>query len=614
MDKLSLCIVILHYNNFEMTKSYVENLKKLSSKKFEKHIIIVDNKSPDESGKLLLERFENDLEVKVLLLDENLGFAKGNNVGILFAREKYEADLIAVSNSDIEIPDIGFFDKVVDIYERDRFDIFGPDIFGVHYQFHQSPIRPNHMTLEQIDSRIKGLSETIRKVKIIKKSRLYNLLYYARKIMSRFSLGKKGFQRNYSEYQIGAVLQGAFFVLAKSYLKAYPDGLYPGTFLYLEEDILNYRAKLKNLKVIYDPSVSVRHLEGMSSLSHTGDRCNKYIFELEQTRKSCFVMRKYMLQNLKRIRHKDFRNKKISVIIPCYNVEKYIEKCMDSVLGQTHKNIEIILVDDGSTDRTGSICEAYADSDIRVKVIHRENGGAAAARNTGIETAVGDYVIFIDSDDWIEKDTLEYLLSMISKYRVECAIGRTRSIFETGGIRKISDKIIEPDRLISSSEIIKQVLTNGSGTINKLFNREIFKKIRFSEGITNEDEVIMLNIYTGLEYVAFGGRQTYYYRKRDNSVTTSAFSVKNLDFYYNTKANIDLIRNTKPELLDYAIARHLNAAIYCSAKLHFNILNSEGSRHRKIIRKDLRENRRELLSNRHITIKFKVIGLICSFI
>ena len=300
MVKLSLCVVILHYNNFEMTRGYVENLKRLSARNYEKHIIIVDNKSPDGSGKPLFEYFIEDPEVDVLLLDKNLGFAKGNNAGILFARDKYNAGLIAVSNSDIEIRDKLFFEKVIRIYERDRFDVFGPDIFGVHYRVHQSPIRPDHMTMEQIDLRIKGIGETLRKVRLIKKLRLYNLLYNARRFLTGVSFNRKNFKRDYSRYQTGAVLQGAFFVLNDNYLKAYPDGLYPGTFLYVEEDILNYRAKLKNLKVVYDPSVSVRHLEGMSSLSHTGDRCNKYIFELEQIRKSCFAMKKYMLKNQKR--------------------------------------------------------------------------------------------------------------------------------------------------------------------------------------------------------------------------------------------------------------------------------------------------------------------------
>ncbi len=292
--------MILHYNNFEMTRGYVENLKKLTAENYEKHIIIVDNKSPDESGETLFEYFKEDPKVDVLLLDKNIGFAKGNNAGILFAQEKYHAELTAVSNPDIEIRDKRFFEKVLRIYKRDGFDIFGPDIFGVHYQVHQSPIRPDHMTLEQIDARIKGIGETLRKVRLVKKLGLYNLLYNARRILTGFSFNKKNYQKDYSRYQTGAVLQGAFFILAKSYLNAYPDGLYPGTFLYVEEDILNYRAKLKNLKVVYDPAVSVRHLEGMSSLSRTGDRCNKYIFELEQIRKSCFVMKKYMLKNLKR--------------------------------------------------------------------------------------------------------------------------------------------------------------------------------------------------------------------------------------------------------------------------------------------------------------------------
>ena len=111
----------------------------------------------------------------------------------------------------------------------------------------------------------------------------------------------------------------------------------------------------------------------------------------------------------------------ISVIVPVYNVEKYINRCIDSILSQTYGYLEIILVDDGSKDSSGIICDAYKKIDSRIKVIHKENGGLSSSRNIGLDLCKGDYICFIDSDDWIAADTIEHLLLMITKYDGDCA-------------------------------------------------------------------------------------------------------------------------------------------------------------------------------------------------
>ena len=297
MKKYGLCIVVLHYNNAEMTISYVKNLKKLVAENYEKHIILVDNNSPDGSGKMLKDYYINDPQVDVELLDRNLGFAKGNNVGIHLADKKYHADFIVLSNNDIKINDRRFFEKMLDIYERTGFDIFGPDIYGVRNKMHQSPIADKYLSVDQIDERIKHYTKTLKMIKFTGRLKIYYPLCFVRdSITSVFGKGKEYF-RNYTEYQEGVVLHGAFLVLTKKYLEAYPDGLYPGTFMYEEERILNYRAELKNLKTVYDPSLSVRHLEGVASLSIRGDRLNKLIFEEENIIKSCKIMKRYIQKN-----------------------------------------------------------------------------------------------------------------------------------------------------------------------------------------------------------------------------------------------------------------------------------------------------------------------------
>ena len=123
---------------------------------------------------------------------------------------------------------------------------------------------------------------------------------------------------------------------------------------------------------------------------------------------------------------------KISVVIPIYNVEKYIERCIDSVLNQTYMNLEIILVDDGSPDRCGEICDNYAQIDKRIRVIHKENGGLSSARNAGLRIATGDYISFVDSDDWIEPHMYETLLKNAINYKAQISSGGVTDLVEKG--------------------------------------------------------------------------------------------------------------------------------------------------------------------------------------
>ncbi|MBR5177774.1 MAG: glycosyltransferase family 2 protein [Lachnospiraceae bacterium] len=305
---------------------------------------------------------------------------------------------------------------------------------------------------------------------------------------------------------------------------------------------------------------------------------------------------------------------KISIIIPCYNVEKYVERCIDSVIQQTYKNTEIILVNDGSNDKTGDICDTYSKKDGRITVIHKRNGGASSARNLGMSVATGDYIYFIDSDDWISKRTLQYLMGLLLKHDCQCAIGRTVAVKMRNGRLEYGARITLPDKIIGPNEAIKMVLQTGSGAVNKLIKKELIEGIKFKEGLTNEDEPFMIAIYDKTEKIIFGGKQTYFYRVRENSVTTSNFSVNNLGFYFNSGDNVEFIRKNRPELLEYAMARHFKAAAYCSAKLHFNLKGKEGDLYRRTIKKELKNNRRQIISNKNLSLLYKIVALFCSVI
>lgn len=225
---------------------------------------------------------------------------------------------------------------------------------------------------------------------------------------------------------------------------------------------------------------------------------------------------------------------KITVIIPVYSVEKYLKKCVDSVLNQTHKNMEVILIDDGSTDSCGLICDEYARRDARVHVIHQKNGGVSCARNAGIRVASGDYISFIDSDDYIEEDMFEYMLSLKKDTLDILACGFERETFDG----KIFTKDViqdEPDvRQLSGDERLTYVW-NVPFLWNKLFPIEIFIKcgIEFDPRIRHvQDSPVCFSAALNVENVLVGKKKKYHYIIRDNSATAQKWSIKKASCLY----------------------------------------------------------------------------------
>lgn len=287
---LNISIVILHFNNAEMTSSYIGNIQKLNWININYQIIIVDNASPDKSGCILAEKYESAPNIEIIQSKENKGFARGNNLGINLALTKYDSDLIIVSNSDIIIDDYDLPQKLVSIYNRTAFDVYGPDIYSINRNYHQNPVRERYLEINDLHKKINNINKTLRLLHIIDMLKLYDFLSYIKRKIHPADTDA----HNYDKYQEGVVLQGAFFVLTKRYLSVYPDGLYPNTFLYMEEDILNYRTVKKGLKSVYDPNISVKHIDGASTRMQAGSRCKKYINGLIQTKDSCLEMIKYI--------------------------------------------------------------------------------------------------------------------------------------------------------------------------------------------------------------------------------------------------------------------------------------------------------------------------------
>ena len=220
----------------------------------------------------------------------------------------------------------------------------------------------------------------------------------------------------------------------------------------------------------------------------------------------------------------------ISVVVPVYNVEQYLEKCINSILHQTYEHLEIILVDDGSPDNCGAICDSYSSLDQRIKVIHKRNGGLSDARNTGLDTASGELIAFIDSDDTIMPDMVENLYHRIETDRSDMAFCGYKQVSQNGAILS---EVFLPDNVLTGFEALKVSYEN-QGVLftiawNKLYKKHLFHGIRFPVGKYHEDEFTTYKIIDRCVKISIVREALYVYFQRDNSIMQEAYSVKRLD-------------------------------------------------------------------------------------
>jgi glycosyltransferase involved in cell wall biosynthesis len=243
---------------------------------------------------------------------------------------------------------------------------------------------------------------------------------------------------------------------------------------------------------------------------------------------------------------------KISVIVPIYNTEKFLNRCIESIINQTYKNVEIILVDDGSTDSCPEICDRYAKIDSRIKVIHKKNEGVAVARNSGLDIATGDYIGFVDSDDFINPNMYEKMLIVAIDEGadiVQCGYTNTET---TGNItRKIELKEeIIVGRYNSSYHYAKGENTTNF-VCNKLFSKHIFDNIRFPKTIVSEDFVVNVKAYYKCKKTVVISDTLYNYVINENSVSNRNFHLGSLDAIKNGKAVYEYHKERFPELCPF---------------------------------------------------------------
>lgn len=272
----------------------------------------------------------------------------------------------------------------------------------------------------------------------------------------------------------------------------------------------------------------------------------------------------------------------ISIIVPIYKVEKYVEKCIETIINQTYKNLEIILVDDGSPDNCPQICDEYAKKDSRIVVIHQKNGGLSNARNSGLNIAKGEFIGFVDGDDYIANDMYETLYNAIIHNNAQMSICNFYIVNEKAEKmqNEIQTNIKEDVKVFNQQEAMKEMLIdkNIRGYVwTKLFKRECFELLRFPEGRNYEDIAISIKCFEKTEKIVYINKQKYYYLQRENSIDHIK-SQKNLsDALEVSYERYKYVKDNYPEIKEYNVYAfiHRFLCVYKDLKdinLYYNMI------------------------------------------
>lgn len=236
--------------------------------------------------------------------------------------------------------------------------------------------------------------------------------------------------------------------------------------------------------------------------------------------------------------------KLVSIIIPIYNTESFLERCVQSVMQQTYEYLDILLIDDGSTDQSGSLCDKFAEHDTRIHVFHKKNGGLSDARNYGLEKAVGSYIFFLDSDDWIEPESIQVMVESAEQRGADIVSSGYRVVDQNGTITK---KVFQPFGIYSAEEAMGVYLKGRaihSIACAKLYKKELFRNVRFPVGFIHEDEFTTYKLIYASKKICTIEELLYNYFQRSDSITHARFDMKRL-------VRIDAARELYYETLKY---------------------------------------------------------------
>lgn len=247
----------------------------------------------------------------------------------------------------------------------------------------------------------------------------------------------------------------------------------------------------------------------------------------------------------------------ISVIVPVYKTQEYLTRCVDSLLAQTYRNLEILLIDDGSPDESGAICDRFAKKDERVRVIHKENGGISDARNCGLDNFTGEYFVFVDSDDYVRADYVEYLYKLICDFDCKLAVCGYDVHFSDGN--SIINKAVER-YAVSAKECMERLFYDEFVTVGpwaKIYHRSLIGEIRYPFGKLFEDAGTTYRFIMKCDRIAFGEASKYFYAMRSQSIVTSDFNPHKIDLLEMSDAMCDAAEERWPELAKASLRRRV---------------------------------------------------------
>ncbi len=287
---------------------------------------------------------------------------------------------------------------------------------------------------------------------------------------------------------------------------------------------------------------------------------------------------------------------KISVVLPIYNVEKYLETCVKAITGQTYQNLEIILVDDGSPDGCPALCDELAKTDERIRVLHKENGGLSDARNAGTQIATGEYITFVDSDDVVTKTYVEYLYSLIEKYGCDMSLCTHTVVFEDGKKIPYGDGT---DEMLDAKECLRRMLYHDvidTSAWAKLYRTDMAREILYPKGKLFEDIGTTYRFFLASGKIACGYQSQYFYMQRQNSIVSGKFNPHKLDLLEMTDKMAEDVEKVYPDLAQAILRRR----VYARFSTLNQMLDADGYRkERDEIISFIKAHKREIMADEH---------------
>lgn len=294
----------------------------------------------------------------------------------------------------------------------------------------------------------------------------------------------------------------------------------------------------------------------------------------------------------------------ITIVVPIYNVEDYLPACIDSITNQTYTNLEILLIDDGSTDRSGEICDSYAESDQRIVVVHQANCGISIARNRGINLAKGKFINFIDSDDIVSPYMIENMHGFMHDYDIiECGVRR----FMDGDEIKYDCEHPAIEKSFSKEQALAYLFDcpgMSASFCNKLFLSSLFDGLRFKDGIIHEDEYLIFRVFDRIQRLGIISTADYFYRTRENSIMNTPNSLKQLDAIWAWEDRQEYCRNRGYSVFEL----RANALLYYECvNLYRKEFFKQIPEAKAYIEKMISKYKSEFIKNSNIKLKHRII-------